>query len=116
MTDASIARYARARYQATLLIQLLTMAALWGQWRRITILVGISVVTMLANVLGFWLIGMPVSLALGFGAQRGVTGLWWGFVAGLAAVATFLVLRVRVRLSGTLARVRVDEAAVGAAP
>jgi len=54
MTDASIARYARARYQATLLIQLLTMAALWGQWRRITILVGISVVTMLANVLGFY--------------------------------------------------------------
>jgi MATE family multidrug resistance protein len=63
---------------------------------------------MLANVLGFWLIGMPVSLGLGFGARLGVVGLWWGFVAGLAAVATFLVARVRFRLGGELARVRVE--------
>ena len=63
---------------------------------------------MLANVLGFWLLGMPVSLALGFGARLGVVGLWWGFVVGLAAVAAFLVGRVRVRLSGELERVRVE--------
>jgi MATE family multidrug resistance protein len=63
---------------------------------------------MLSNVLGFWLIGMPVSLGLGFGAKLGVVGLWWGFVAGLAAVAAFLVARVRFRLSGELARVHVD--------
>jgi len=68
---------------------------------------------MVANVLGFWLIGMPVSLALGFGAQRGVVGLWWGFVAGLAAVATFLVARVRFRLSGELRRVHVESARAG---
>lgn len=69
---------------------------------------------MIANVLGFWLVGMPVSLALGFAAHRGVTGLWWGFVAGLAAVAVFLVARVRLRLGGELARVRIDE--TGSAP
>jgi len=63
---------------------------------------------MLANVLGFWLLGMPVSLWLGFGPVRGVVGLWWGFVVGLAAVATFLVARVRVRLGGEVERVRVE--------
>jgi MATE family multidrug resistance protein len=62
---------------------------------------------MIANMLGFWLIGMPVSLWLGFGLGRGVVGLWWGFVAGLAAVATFLVIRVRMRLGGVLERVKV---------
>ncbi len=64
--------------------------------------------SMLSNVLGFWLIGMPVSLGLGFAAKLQVVGLWWGFVAGLAAVATFLVLRVRVRLGGELRRVHVE--------
>jgi MATE family, multidrug efflux pump len=63
---------------------------------------------MIANVLGFWLLGMPVSLWLGFGPVRGVVGLWWGFVVGLAAVATFLVARVRVRLGGEVERVRVE--------
>ena len=62
---------------------------------------------MISNVLGFWLLGMPVSLWLGFGLQRGVVGLWWGFVVGLAAVAVFLVGRVRVRLGGEVERVRV---------
>jgi Na+-driven multidrug efflux pump len=51
-----------------------------------------------------------VSLGLGFGAHLGVVGLWWGFVAGLAAVAAFLVARVRIRLGGELARVRIDVA------
>lgn len=63
---------------------------------------------MIANIAGFWVIGMPVSLWLGFGASGGVVGLWWGFVAGLAAVAVFLVARVRFRLGGTLERVRVE--------
>jgi MATE family multidrug resistance protein len=63
---------------------------------------------LVANLLGFWLVGIPVSLLLGFRAGLGVVGLWWGFVAGLAAVAAFLVLRVRRLLSGPVARVRVD--------
>ena len=67
--------------------------------------------SMIANVLGFWLVGIPVSLWLGFGRSLGVVGLWWGFVAGLAAVATFLVLRVRVRLSSELKRLNVEAAA-----
>jgi len=67
---------------------------------------------MIANVLGFWLVGIPVSLALGFGAHHGVSGLWWGFVAGLFAVALFLVQRVYSRLSGNLERVRIEAGAM----
>ncbi len=64
---------------------------------------------MVVNILGFWLMGMPVSLWLGFREGGGVVGLWWGFVAGLAGVAAFLLWRVRARLIGPLERVRVDD-------
>jgi len=63
---------------------------------------------LVSNVLGFWLVGMPVSLWLGFRAGLGVVGLWWGFVAGLAAVGAFLVLRVRSLLSRPVARISVE--------
>jgi MATE family multidrug resistance protein len=63
---------------------------------------------LVSNVLGFWLVGMPVSLWLGFRGGMGVVGLWWGFVAGLAAVAAFLVLRVRTLLSSAVARISVE--------
>lgn len=60
------------------------------------------------NILGFWLFGFPVSVALGFSWKLGPVGLWWGFVAGLAAVALLLLARVRHRLRRALTRVRVD--------
>jgi MATE family multidrug resistance protein len=60
------------------------------------------------NILGFWLVGFPVSVALGFRFGLGPVGLWWGFVAGLAAVALLLVIRVRDRLRRALKRVRID--------
>jgi MATE family multidrug resistance protein len=63
---------------------------------------------MIVNLLGFWCIGIPVSLWLGFQAGRGPEGLWWGLVAGLGAVAVFLLIRVRVRLGGTLRRIVID--------
>ena len=63
---------------------------------------------LVSNVLGFWLVGMPVSLWLGFKGGLGVVGLWWGFVAGLAVVAAFLVLRVRELLSRPVARISVE--------
>ena len=70
---------------------------------------------LISNVLGFWLVGMPVSLLLGFRLEMGVVGLWWGFVAGLAAVAMFLVGRVRVLLARPVARLRVGvDSATGA--
>jgi MATE family multidrug resistance protein len=66
---------------------------------------------LVVNVLGFWLIGMPVSLWLAFRRGGGPVGLWWGLVVGLAAVGTILVLRVAVRLSRALPRVVIDEPA-----
>jgi MATE family multidrug resistance protein len=68
---------------------------------------------MVVNVLGFWLVGMPVSLGLAFPLALGPRGLWWGLVAGLAAVAVLLLLRIVSRLSRPLARVVVDEPSVG---
>ena len=64
---------------------------------------------MVLNLLGFWCIGMPVGLWLGFGASMGPRGLWWGLVLGLASVAILLLLRVRVRMSRSLRRIVIDE-------
>ncbi len=63
----------------------------------------------LMNVTGFWLAGFPVSVALGFYTPLGAIGLWWGFVAGLAAVSALLLLRVRTLLRAPLVRAVVDE-------
>jgi Na+-driven multidrug efflux pump len=49
-----------------------------------------------------------VSLWLAYRADWGAVGLWWGFVAGLAAVAIFLVARIRQRLSSAVARMEID--------
>ena len=45
---------------------------------------------LIINILGHWLIGLPVGVTLGFGLEWGATGLWLGLVAGLACVATLL--------------------------
>ena len=66
-------------------------------------------VPMLVNVVGFWCLGMPVSLWLGFGLGFGAVGLWWGLVIGLVIVAVFLVARVRQRQTRDLARIEIDE-------
>jgi MATE family multidrug resistance protein len=60
------------------------------------------------NVVGFWLIGLPVSWLLAFRLGGGAVGLWWGIVVGLAAVAMILLARVRVRLSRSMRRVLID--------
>jgi len=66
--------------------------------------IGDTRVPMLAGLVGFWLIGMPISALLGFRTELGARGLWWGFVAGLAAVAAFLVLRILYRFVRPLSR------------
>ena len=54
--------------------------------------------TFTANVIGHYLVGLPLALVLGFAAHMGVVGLWWGLCAGLTAVAIALVWRF-LRLS-----------------
>lgn len=51
-----------------------------------------------ANVVGHWLIGLPIALYLGFTAGMGIVGLWWGLCVGLTAVAVMLFARFQ-RLS-----------------
>jgi len=63
---------------------------------------------MLVNVLGFWLLGLPVSAALGFATGAGPRGLWWGLTVGLLIVATVLLWRVRRRLAGGVSRLLID--------
>jgi MATE family multidrug resistance protein len=64
---------------------------------------------MIVNVVGFWCIGMPVSLWLGFGLDYGAEGLWWGLVVGLVIVAVFLIVRVHRREQHGLERIIIDE-------
>lgn len=45
---------------------------------------------LVVNLIGHWLIGLPVGLWLGFGLRWGATGLWLGLVAGLASVSLLL--------------------------
>ncbi|HSD21597.1 MAG TPA: MATE family efflux transporter [Anaeromyxobacter sp.] len=49
--------------------------------------------TFAANMAGHWALGFPATVLLGFTFGLGVTGLWWGFVLGLTAVAASLFVR-----------------------
>jgi multidrug resistance protein, MATE family len=49
--------------------------------------------TFTANVIGHYLVGLPLALLLGFHLRWGVVGIWWGLAAGLTAVAVALVWR-----------------------
>jgi MATE family multidrug resistance protein len=64
---------------------------------------------MIVAIVGFWLVALPVSAALGFGAGGGPEGLWWGLTAGLVVVAGILSWRVRRRLARDVARLIIDE-------
>jgi MATE family multidrug resistance protein len=46
-----------------------------------------------ANLVGHWIIGLPIALLLGFTMHMGVVGLWWGLSAGLTVVAVLLFVR-----------------------
>ncbi|HUP89703.1 MAG TPA: MATE family efflux transporter [Longimicrobiales bacterium] len=66
-------------------------------------------VPMLIALAGFWIVGMPISVYFGLYTPAGAAGLWWGFVAGLAAVAIFLLFRIKHRFSGELTRIIMDD-------
>jgi multidrug resistance protein, MATE family len=64
---------------------------------------GDTTFTFWANMIGHWVIGLPVAYLLGVRGPFGVVGLWWGLSAGLTVVAVALVLRfnrtTRVRIA-----------------
>ncbi len=51
-----------------------------------------------ANLVGHYLVGLPVAILLGLHLGMGANGLWWGLCAGLTAVAIALLTRF-LRLS-----------------
>lgn len=63
---------------------------------------------LIANIVGFWVLGLPLGLWLGLRLGHGPAGLWWGLVAGLAVVGLALLARVQVRMKRTLKRVVMD--------
>jgi MATE family multidrug resistance protein len=59
-------------------------------------------------ITGYWLVGLPVSLFLGFHTSLRAAGLWWGFVASLGIVAFFLAWRIRVLFRRDIGRISVE--------
>ena len=53
---------------------------------------------MLIAAVGYWLIGVPLSLLFGFHWGLEGVGIWLGLAGGLAAAALMLVLRLRRQL------------------
>jgi MATE family multidrug resistance protein len=49
------------------------------------------------NLLGYWVLGLPLGGWLGLRAGWGLAGIWVGLALGLAFVATLLVAWVRWR-------------------
>jgi MATE family multidrug resistance protein len=54
---------------------------------------GDTKISLIANIFGHWLIGLPIAYYLGFHRAMGIVGLWWGLCAGLTSVALLLFLR-----------------------
>jgi MATE family multidrug resistance protein len=52
-------------------------------------------VPMLANLAGYWLLGLPLGLTLCFFIHWGIYGLWIGLLAALIVIAATLLARWR---------------------
>jgi MATE family multidrug resistance protein len=63
---------------------------------------GRTVPAVVFNLVGYWLIGLPLGWWLGPGGGGGLEGIWWGLVLGLGVVAGSLVMWIRVRGPATL--------------
>lgn len=70
--------------------------------------VGDTRVPAVLNLLGFWLVGLPVGVWLAFRSGMGPHGLWWGLALGLAIVAVLILVRIVRRLGGELVRIEID--------
>jgi multidrug resistance protein, MATE family len=66
-------------------------------------------VPMVLNLIGFWFVGLPVSVVLAFHFELGPRGLWWGLALGIGVVAVLLLRRIRTRFGRELRRLVIDE-------
>lgn len=65
--------------------------------------------TAVANLIGYYLLGLPLGWWLTFELGYGLPGLWWGIALGVAVVALVLVAWIAVRGPARLARERAPE-------
>ncbi len=49
----------------------------------------------IANLLGYYVFGLPFAYFLGVRGEGGPVAIWWGLSLGLAVVAAFLLVRIR---------------------
>lgn len=68
-------------------VQVVTFGVLRG--------VGDTAVPAAANIVGYYLIGFPLSIVLAFGIGMGAVGVWTGLASALASVAILLLIRLR---------------------
>ena len=61
-----------------------------------------------ANLVGYWVLGLPLGAWLWNVMGRDPQGLWWGLAIGLGFVAAFLVLLLRRRLGEGRTRMHLD--------
>jgi len=54
------------------------------------------------NLVGYWVLGLPLGAWLAFRAGWGLAGIWWGLCLGLAIVAALLVSWLRTRGPATI--------------
>lgn len=73
--------------------------------------VGDTRVPMVLNLVGFWVVGLPVSALLAFGFDLGPRGIWIGLAFGIGAVALLLLARVWARFGRELRRVVIEDEA-----
>jgi MATE family multidrug resistance protein len=52
-------------------------------------------IPMLANLVGYWVLGLPLGLTLCFALRWGIYGLWIGLLASLVVIASLLLARWR---------------------
>jgi MATE family multidrug resistance protein len=71
--------------------------------------VGDTRVPMVVSLVGFWVVGLPVSALLGFALHLGPRGVWMGLAAGIGVVALLLIVRVRDRFGRDLRRLVIEE-------
>jgi MATE family multidrug resistance protein len=52
---------------------------------------------MVFNLVGYWVLALPIGAWLGLSLGYGLAGIWWGLALGLGVVAMSLVFWVRAR-------------------
>ncbi len=71
--------------------------------------VGDTRVPMILNLVGFWFVGLPACVFLGFTLGMGPQGVWWGLALGIGVVGVLLMFRIRRRFGRDLRRLVIDE-------